>query len=229
MVAHEIRAPLQALTLSVALLAQEPSVQASARGLELASTILRQSLWLEVLMDNLLCAAAIGSGRFHIQRQTVELDDLLASIEPVVRPALARKQQRLTCRLGRALPSLHGDRQRLGQVLINLLVNASKYSPPASPIHLHASPISRDGSPCVKIVVSDRGPGLPPTGPASLFAAFTRGASVEPGNGLGLPIVRSIVEAHGGAVGAARRRGGGASFWFTTPAVQPTADAIPTH
>jgi two-component system sensor histidine kinase KdpD len=111
------------------------------------------------------------------------------------------------------------DSRRIGQVLINLIANASKYSGHGTRITVSA--IRRGG--VVRLSVADRGPGLPGGDPARLFLPFTRsleaGRTGIDGAGLGLAIVKSIAELHGGMAGAAPRKGGGSLFWVELPAV----------
>src|SRR5437764_964054 len=103
-----------------------------------------------------------------------------------------------------------------GQLLVNLLANATKYGPSGGLIEVAVS--NRIDS--LFVAVADRGPGLGDD-PERLFAPFYRGSGGvvgdEPGTGLGLSIVKAIVEAHGGRVGAFNRDGGGACFWFDLP------------
>ena len=116
------------------------------------------------------------------------------------------------------VPTVAADPRRIGQVLLNLISNASKVSPPARAVALTLSlcPDER-----VRFTVGDRGPGLPPGGGRGLFEPYGRDESARGPNaagiGLGLPVVRAIVEAHEGRVGAHNRRGGGAAVWFELP------------
>jgi two-component system sensor histidine kinase KdpD len=100
--------------------------------------------------------------------------------------------------------------------LVNLLENAAKYTPPASPIRIAA----RLTDAHVEVSVEDRGPGLPPGRELEIFEKFTRGhpESAVPGVGLGLAICRAIIEAHQGTIRAENRNDGGARFIFALPA-----------
>jgi two-component system sensor histidine kinase KdpD len=100
------------------------------------------------------------------------------------------------------------------QVLINLLDNVSKYTPPGSPVEISARASAR----AVEVRVADRGPGFSPGAETRLFEKFHRGKTGGPrGVGLGLAICRAIVEAHDGKIWAQNRPGGGALFGFTLP------------
>jgi signal transduction histidine kinase len=135
----------------------------------------------------------------------------------VVEPLLAQRGQQLRVRLSPRLPEVLADSRRLGQVLVNLILNASKFGPPSSEIEVAVTLKGR----AIKVTVADRGPGVPPEQAVRLFEPYYRApataGSGKDGVGLGLSIVKSIVEAHSGRVGVESRRGGGARFWFELP------------
>lgn len=218
-VAHDLRGPLTALTNSSELLLED--FQSLDRGQihGMVSAIHRRAVWLQGLVENVLCAATIREGRLAIQPRAMSLLSLVGEVQALLEPLMAQKRQTLRVRADAVLPDVLADGRRVGQVLVNLLVNASKFAERDTPIDVLLS--SRAG--CVRLTVADRGPGLPPGPPSRLFEPFYRGGSAghagKEGVGLGLSIVRSLVEAHGGRVGAARRRGGGAAFWFELPAL----------
>ncbi|HEX9372991.1 MAG TPA: ATP-binding protein, partial [Roseiflexaceae bacterium] len=141
-------------------------------------------------------------------------------IEEVVGAALTRLDDRLrdrplTTALPADLPMVPLDGVLIEQVLINLLDNATKYTPPGSPIEISAFASPTE----VTVEVADHGPGVPPGDERRVFEKFYRAASADGagGAGLGLAICRGIVEAHGGRIWAANRPGGGAIFCFTLP------------
>jgi len=128
----------------------------------------RRTLWLQGLVENLLCAATIREGRLQLFCQSLGLADLLDDVQAVVGPILAQRGQRLRVRMSSELPEVLADSRRLGQVLINLILNASKFGALNTSIDVSVS--TRDGS--VRVVVADRGPGVssrtsvPPPRPA---------------------------------------------------------------
>jgi signal transduction histidine kinase len=170
-------------------------------------------------VENLLYAALAGQGQVRLRPAALDLRLVAAEIRPVVAPLLEQRGQRLTLRARGAPGVVAADGRRVGQVLVNLILNASKYSPDGTPVAVVLAPGRRPGA--VRVAVEDRGPGLPPGDPARLFRPFYRPAAARAaaGVGLGLAIVRSVVEAHGGQVGAENRPGGGARFWFELPAL----------
>ena len=216
-VAHDLRTPIAALAMSAELLAEDVDTLDAGQIRRLAAGLRRQALWLQGLVENLLCATVLGEGRFEIHPQPILLAEVLEEVRPVVEPLLAHKGQRLRVSVRQAEREVAVDWRRIGQVLVNLISNASKYAPRDTTIDVTGA--TRGDA--TRVTVADRGPGLPAGGAGRLFEPFQRGAedarSGKEGVGLGLAIVKAIVEAHGGRVGAANRRGGGASFWFELP------------
>ena len=216
-VAHELRGPLSALATSSELLAEDFQQFDHEQVKSMLGAMRRRTLWLQGLVENLLCAATIREGRLHLYRQSLSLADVLADVDAVVAPILAQHGQHVRLRLAARLPEVLADSRRLGQVLINLILNASKFSAPKSSIEVSIS--MRNDS--VLVAVSDRGPGVSSEHAVRLFEPYSRvPGSGKEGVGLGLSIVKSIVEAHGGQVGVTSRRGGGARFWFSIPTVE---------
>ena len=222
-VAHELRGPLTALATSSELLAEDFAHLDPEQVKSMLGAMHRRTLWLQGLVENLLCAATIREGRLQLYRQSLSLVDVLADVDAVVGPLLAQRGQRLRVRCANHLPEVLADSRRLGQVLINLILNASKFGVPDTSIDVTIS--LRGGA--VRVTVADRGPGVASEQAARLFEPYYRAPAIagsgKDGVGLGLSIVKSIVEAHGGQVGVESRRGGGARFWFSIPTVSRTA------
>jgi signal transduction histidine kinase len=224
-VAHELRGPLTALATSSELLAEDFLHLDPQQVKSMLGAMHRRTLWLQGLVENLLCAATIREGRLQLYRQSLSITDLLADVDAVVDPLLAQRGQRLRVRIGSRLPEVLADSRRLGQVLINLILNASKFG--AANTSIDVTVTARGG--VVRVSVADRGPGVSLEQSQRLFEAYYRApataGSGKDGVGLGLSIVKSIVEAHGGLVGVDSRRGGGACFWFSIPSVGHSASA----
>jgi signal transduction histidine kinase len=217
-VAHELRGPLTALATSYELLAEDFLQLDPTQVQDMLAAMHRRTLWLQGLVENLLCAATIREGRLHLYRQSLTIADLLSDVQAVVEPLLAQRGQQLRIRVTPRLPEMLADSRRLGQVLVNLILNASKFGPQNSDIEIGVA-LKDD---VIRVTVADRGPGVSPEQTARLFEAYYRapGATAsKDGVGLGLSIVKSIIEAHAGRVGVESRRGGGAKFWFELPSV----------
>src|SRR5215471_8958484 len=208
-VAHELRGPLTALATSSELLAEDFAQLDPEQVKSMLEAMHRRTLWLQGLVENLLCAATIREGRLQLHRQSLSLVDVMADVEAVVGPLLEQRGQRLRVRVANALPEVIADSRRLGQVLINLILNASKFGAPNTCIDVT---ISVRGS-SVRVAVADRGPGVSTEQAQRLFEPYYRAPATaglgKDGVGLGLSIVKSIVEAHSGQVGVESRRGGG--------------------
>jgi signal transduction histidine kinase len=134
-------------------------------------------------------------------------------------PLLLKRSQHLRLELPAALPLAQLDPRRTAQALVNLLSNASRYSPDGTEIVIKAA-VEESG---LKVMVIDQGPGILPEYRPNLFHRFTHErlgrdkTDLSQGTGLGLSVVKAVVEAQGGQVGAGDAPGGGAIFWFTLP------------
>ena len=207
-ITHEFRTPLTAQLASIELLRDRLGELKPEEARDLVMSLERGTLRLTQLIDNLLESVRIDAGHDSIRRQQVAIDEVVDEAVDLAAPLLALREQKLTVDLPYPLPAVSGDAPRLVQVLVNLLANANKFAPAGSTIGIGGE--VRDSS--IVLWVEDEGPGLPPEAGDRLFERFLRSAGEEPresGMGLGLFIVKSIVERHGGRV-AARDRGGAA-------------------
>jgi signal transduction histidine kinase len=183
---------------------------------ELVTALRRGSLRLTRLIDNLLESVRIESGQLAIRQQDVDLAGIVDDAVEVVASLFTQRQQTLQVDVAEALPALIGDGPRLVQVFVNLLANANKFSPDGSTVRVAARAI--EGA--VQATVDDEGPGVQENDQGSIFERFYRAADQEPeprGLGLGLWIVKSIVERHGGQVVATRTPEGLTRFIVTLP------------
>nr|MBN1228778.1 PAS domain S-box protein [Anaerolineae bacterium] len=216
-ISHEFRTPLSALNASVELLIDEIEDFSVAERWELLNSIHRSGKGLQTLIDNLLESSKIEAGRFSIRCRPTDLNDIIADATQTINPLLERRQQTLSVTEPMGLQDVDVDPTRMAQVLVNLLSNASKYSPVGGPIDLI---VEWADDHLLRISVADRGPGISPADQASLFRRFVRldaQDGTQYGVGLGLSVVKAIVEEHGGAVGVDARQEGGSIFWFTLP------------
>lgn len=198
-ISHEFRTPLAAQLASIELLRDGIGNMTPSAQRELVSSLERGVQRLTWLIDNLLESVRIESGQLSIRRHDVRLDAVVEAARDLINPLIEQRGQVLDVVLPEGQPVIRGDQQRLTQVFVNLLANASKFAPPGSVIRLGGR-ISPNG---VALWVEDEGPGPRDPEDAILFEQFRRSGGEDPeesGLGLGLFIVRSIVERHGGRV-----------------------------
>ena len=214
---HDLRTPLTALVgtaevLSTRLAAHPPGDAATLHGQALS--LLQQSRRLARMVDDLLDMARLQSGQVTLRQDWQSVEELVGSALRAV-DAAALAQHPLQIDLPADFPLVRADAVLLERVLVNLLDNALKFTPPGTPLGVRARVRGAEA----EITVWDRGPGLPAGRERAVFETFTRGdpESPIPGVGLGLAICRAIVEAHGGRVTAANAPEGGAAFNVRLP------------
>jgi two-component system sensor histidine kinase KdpD len=217
---HDLRTPLTVLVgLAESLTLTKPPL--SPAQLESAEAIQDEARRMSTLVSNLLDMARIESGEVKLNLQWQPLEEVVGSALNATHGML--NNHVVEVHIPRDLPLVHIDELLIERVLVNLLENASKYTPPGSRITLAAEVIADQ----LSVSVSDNGPGLPLGREEAVFQKFTRGEreSATPGVGLGLSICRAIVESHQGKIVATHRPGGGARFTFTLPLGHPPAAA----
>ncbi len=215
-VAHELKTPLTSLTATVQVLAEAGETLPAAERAHLVGVLRRSTARLQALVDNILDLGSVRAGRFSVSPHPIALDAVAADAIASIQPLLDARQQRVECRFGPSPPVVQADARRLLQVLVNLLSNATKFGADRDVIRLEA--VRQDSQ--VRVSVTDHGPGIPAAEQAHLFEAYFRSAmarELTPGVGLGLAVVKAIVEAHGGQVGIDSVPGRGTTTWFTLP------------
>ena len=216
MVAHDLRSPLIVIRGYTEILQEErepASNQPQERALVAISTNVEQML---CMTDELLEIAHLQSGTVQLDIEALPIEAVIEEVRDSFGHVLAEKRLGLRVDVAPELPCVLGDRSRLNRVLSNLLMNAYNYTP-AGEIVVSARPL--DG--LVEVSVSDTGIGIPPEDQDRLFTRFFRGqhrlVRRHRGTGLGLPIARSIVRAHGGEIWVESEVGKGSTFRFTLP------------
>jgi two-component system sensor histidine kinase KdpD len=172
---------------------------------------------LQTLIDNLLESASIQAGSFRIRRRSIELDQVVSEALQVLKPLFDRRRQTLMLNECSDIPTIEADPTRLTQVLVNLLSNASKYSPIGESIALSIRLFNEH---LIRVEVTDRGPGISSLDRENIFHRFVRLSNPDDtqyGVGLGLSVVKTIIEQHGGEVGVDDNYDRGSIFWFTIP------------
>jgi len=222
-ISHEFRTPLAALLASIELLRDGLNDMRPEAQRELLANVERGVLRLMRLIDNLLESVRIEAGQLSIRQQPVDLSEVIADARDLIAPLLRQRQLTIELDHSGLGGMVRGDAQRLGQVFVNLIANAAKFAPEGSIIRIGGS--SRGAQ--TEVWVEDEGPGVQEGSSGAIFERFQRGAGTEPdapGLGLGLWIVKSIIERHGGSVRMERTHERRTRFILTLPR-QPESDA----
>ena len=215
-VSHELRTPLTAIKGYVEALRDDPKVdlQQRQRFLEIIETHADR---LTLIITDLLLLSKIESGQIPMKQEPVELAPLFDRTLALLSHHINRKQHKIVLNVSPALPSVLGDEERLGQVFLNLLDNAIKYTPDQGTITIAAG--EKEGT--IEINIEDTGIGIPPKDLPRIFERFYRVDKARSrelgGTGLGLAIVKHLVEAHRGTV-LVESSGKGSRFTITLPA-----------
>jgi len=221
-ISHEFRTPLTALNASVELLLEDIEELSLAEIAELLNSIHLSVTGLQTLIDNLLESTSIEAGNFRIRPRPTDFGDVMTDAFQIMKPLLERRRQNLSLSIPPKIPLVNADPTRLTQVLVNLISNASKYGPMDSTIEFCIKEVNSE---TLYVSISDQGPGIPLPERSKLYQRFMRlgeSESAQYGIGLGLSVVKAIIDAHHGRVGMEERAGGGSIFWFTIPLQEET-------
>jgi PAS domain S-box-containing protein len=224
MLAHELRNPLAPISSAAQLLARGATDEKRVR--QSSEIIIRQVRHLTGLVDDLLDVSRVTRGLVELQRERVDLKSVLASAVEQARPLVEARRHRLDQAMDAAPAWVDGDRIRLVQVVANLLNNAAKYTPQGGAIALALEVQDEPEDMRATITVRDNGIGIDNELLPQVFELFTQAERTpdraQGGLGLGLALVKSLVELHGGSVEAESAGPGlGSSFRIVLPLVQP--------
>lgn len=221
-VSHDLKTPLAAIAgASSSLL--EATTLAEATRRQLLETVAEEADRLNRLLENILQMSKLEAGAATPNCQWHVLEEIVGSALHRTRRELAHHD--VAVHLPRDLPLLSVDGLLLEQVLVNLLENAARYTPPGTRVAIRAAVDGKE----IRIAVSDNGPGLPPGTEDRIFEKFYRASPTVDGgrgSGLGLAICRAIVEAHGGRIVASNRPGGGAEFVIRLPLPKDSPNVV---
>ncbi len=213
---HELRSPLTSVLGFAELLMLERD-SLTPKQVETVEVILDNCRHLVRLLNDLLDLARSDAGRLTIRPQPTEVATLVDDAVRTMRAQTEGARQSLSERIDPGLPHVNVEPDRIRQVLVNLLTNAHEYSPEGASIAVEAHAVGAE----VEITVSDNGPGIPADQLEHVFERFTRGdaglTQRVGGTGLGLAISKSLVELHGGAIGAESVPGAGSTFTIRLP------------
>lgn len=228
-VTHELRSPLTSIRGYLDFLLQRDAGALTPKQEEYLLIIKNNALRLGRFVDNLLDVAKIEAHRMELSREPVNLRQLAHEMEVLFRPQCEAQGIRLITAIPEGLPSAWADADRLDEILTNLLSNAVKFTPAGGQITLQAE---AKGSQ-LEIAVQDTGQGIPPEALPKIFDKFEQVKMAAPlgtrgpgggvkikGTGLGLTIVKGLVEAHGGTIWVESEVGRGSTFRLTLPSVR---------
>lgn len=226
-VSHELRTPLTSIKAFVELILLKPAMPAE-RQADLLRTINEESDRLSRLINDLLDLSSIEAGRGTWRYEDVSLSDIIQRSVNGIHPLVQNKGLQLSTFIEEPLPRLRGDRDRLFQVLTNILSNAIKFTPTGGTIRIAAHQ-EMAPRPRIVVAITDTGVGIPQEDLKLIFDKFQRSGdqltNKTEGTGLGLAIARQIVEHHGGAIWATSVYGGGSTITFAVPLDKRTAPA----
>jgi len=220
-ISHELRSPLTSVIGYIEILADGGPGEPNAEQRRMLTIIERNSRRLLALIEDLLTMSRVEAGTFQLEIGPVDLGEIVSGVVEATAPAVAKD---LTVDLGRDL-ALTGDREQLERALLNLVSNAVKFTPASGRIEIRGR---TDGDE-IALAVRDTGSGIPAGEQGHLFARFfraTRSKEQEiPGTGLGLYIVKQIVDLHGGTIAVDSTRAG-STFTLRLPVAGPPADPL---
>ncbi|MBI2877172.1 MAG: HAMP domain-containing protein [Candidatus Tectomicrobia bacterium] len=221
-VSHTLRTPLASITAATGLILEEVTGTISDSQRRLFQIIEQECKILLGQIGGLLDLSKMEAGMMSLYRQPERIGEMLEEVAHEVEPLARSKRQTLELSLEAGLPTVPLDRHHLRQALLNLLNNAVKFSPEGESIVISARLMDSESLPCLLVSISDRGDGIPEEDLERIFDKFYQSRShpalSKKGTGLGLPIARHIVEAHGGKIWAESELGQGSTFYLTLPA-----------
>jgi len=210
-VAHDLRNPLNVIVSSADMLLQERLDRTKVQ--ELMAVVLRAGKQMNRLIADLLDAVRLQAGKFTLDLENVPVKAIVEQTEETFRPLAANRDIQLVAVPPTDDVAVRADPLRVSQIIDNLVGNALKFTPAHGVVTLRASPNGHN----VAFHVSDTGPGIAPADVEHLFDNFWQAHNDHRGVGLGLPIAKGMVEAHGGMIWCDTQPGKGATFSFTLP------------
>jgi PAS domain S-box-containing protein len=224
---HELRTPLTSIIGSLQLINSGVVGDVDKDVAELTGVAERNGQRLLDLINDILDIEKIESGKLAMNPEVFAMEELVHEAMVLNKAFAERFKVRFEAHGDLAGGTVFADRKRLLQVMTNLLSNAAKFSPEGAPVDIE---LSTDGW-AIRVAVQDRGPGIPEAFRGRIFGRFAQADStasrVKGGTGLGLAICKRLVEVMQGHIGFDDRDGGGTSFWFEVPRLEPQVHIRP--
>lgn len=234
---HELRTPLTSMKVHLANLRDGIDGAVTADQRESLLRVEANLSRLQSLIDDLLDLSQIEMGQASLQLEPVDIGSVIAKAVEDLHPFVSERSVKIVISLPADLPRVSADPEKLGQILLNLLHNAVKFSPMDSAVDLIVSRLTNDA---VRISVRDVGPGIAPDEMNKIFQPFYRAATIHKktkGTGLGLAIAKLLVELHQSRLAVESEPGRGSCFYFTLRTMkpvrltrtEPTTPRLPVH
>jgi signal transduction histidine kinase len=221
-VSHELRTPLTAIKGAVDLVLREVAGPLTEKQTHYLTRVRSNTQHLAGLINDLLDLSKIESGKIEVKTSHVSLGGLVHEVVETLRPVAAEKVIALEAAITEPSILVWADRDKINQVLMNLIGNAIKFTPAQGRVTVSAL---RNGKESIQVSVSDTGPGVPPDEKEKIFDRFYQiaqvGGAKPKGTGLGLAICKALVELHGGKIWVESEINRGSTFSFTLPASAP--------
>jgi signal transduction histidine kinase len=223
MVSHELRTPLTSISAYTDLLERNRPGNLSEKQVRQLGVVKRNSAHLSRLISDLLDISKIESPEFTLTKSDFDLSEVVVELVESLEPLVRNKDQRITADVVEGI-ELVADKQKITQVVSNLIENAVKYSPADTDIAVTTS-VNNDEA---EIVISDNGYGISKSDQEQIFEAFFRSRTEEnwevPGTGLGLALVKRIISMHGGTVSLKSELGFGSNFTIHLPILNSASE-----
>ncbi len=218
MVGHDLRSPLSAIKVTLALLNEGIYGGLSDKGKNRVLAAEQSSERLLMLINDLLDVERLESGTFVLETDDIGMKNAIEDSVAVVKPLADNKRLTIVIECDEEL-QLEADKKRLAQIMVNILSNAIKFSPEGKAIKINAKALENT----VRIEVEDEGPGISAADKERIFEHYQQStdkdssSDSEPSSGLGLSICKALIDAHKGTIGVDSNSGHGSTFWFELP------------
>lgn len=216
--AHELKGPMTTVVGFGQMLQEHWETMDNEKRAQFIGIVRRETQRLAHMVSDLLDVSRMETGNLRYEFEPMSMTDLIENVVTV--HASIAESHELEVNLDSDLPKVIGDKDRLRQVIINLLTNATRYSPKGTTVRLVAVPVEDDAQRWVRVSVTDQGIGIAPGDSDRIFSKFAmlaKPAWTKKGTGLGLFITKAICDAHGGRIWVDSKVGEGSTFSFTVP------------